>query len=157
MTSTNVRDLNDQVAAFLKQGRYPQALPLATRACEEARVGAGEKSLELARSLSQLAAAHRELGQFSQAESPCLQSLNIWGAACKDGPEYAASLHDLARLYEAKGNTKQAEAFYRQALEIRRTTLGKGHPDYAQSLNDLGSLYDLLGSTTVFGTATPRR
>src|SRR5262249_35812989 len=96
-----VRQLNEQVATLLHHGCYARALPLAARACEQARLQAGEESLELADSLSQLARTHRELGQLSQAEPPCLQALNIRGTAVgKDRPEYAASLNDLARLYE---------------------------------------------------------
>ena len=69
---TTFRQLNEQVAAFLHQGAYPQALSLAARACEETQMQAGEGSLELALSLSQLAQTQRELGQLSQAESSCL-------------------------------------------------------------------------------------
>jgi tetratricopeptide (TPR) repeat protein/CHAT domain-containing protein len=145
---STVRQLNEQVAAELHQGHFPQALSLATRACEQARSQQGEGSGELAYSLSQLAEAHRELGQFSQAESPCLQALNIRGALGKERPEYANSLNDLARLYEAMGNYPQAESLYQSALDIRRRALGEGHPDYAQTLHDLGILYDLLGRTT---------
>jgi hypothetical protein len=46
------RELNAQVVAFLHQGRYPQALPLAVRACEETQRQTGDGSPELAVSLS---------------------------------------------------------------------------------------------------------
>ena len=142
---TTLRQLNEQVAAFLRQGRFAQALPLATRACEEVRRRAGDRSPELASSQSRLAEIHRELGQLSEAEQWCFEALEIRGAAGKYGPEYATSLNDLARLYEAQGNNRQAEEFYRGALEIRRATRGERHPEYAQTLHDLGALYDLLG------------
>ena len=47
--------LNEQVATLLRQGRFAQALPLATRACEEVRRRAGDRSPELAGSQSRLA------------------------------------------------------------------------------------------------------
>ena len=68
--------LNEQVVTCLRQGRFAQALPLATRVCEEIRYRAGGRSPELASSLSRLAEAHRELGQLSQAEKPCLRWLS---------------------------------------------------------------------------------
>ncbi len=42
MTATvdlSIRELDEQVVACLRQGRFAQALPLAARACEEARAG----------------------------------------------------------------------------------------------------------------------
>jgi tetratricopeptide (TPR) repeat protein len=33
----------------------------------------------------------------------------------------------------------------RQALEIRKQSVGENHPDYAQSLNNLGELYLEMG------------
>ena len=74
-----------------------------------------------------------------------MQALNIQAAAGKDRPEYAASLNDLGRLYEAMGNNRHAEALYQAALGIRVRMLGEGHPDSAQSMNDLGALHETLG------------
>ncbi len=74
-----------------------------------------------------------------------MQALNIQAAAGKDRPEYAASLNDLGRLYEAMGNNRHAEALYQAALGIRVRVLGEGHPDSAQSMNDLGALHETLG------------
>jgi len=34
---------------------------------------------------------------------------------------------------------------YRQALEIRKETLGEKHPHYAGSLNNLASFYEATG------------
>ena len=54
---------------------------------------------------------------------------------------YAASLNNLAGLYEATGRYAEAEPLYQQAAEIRRNILGEQHRDYAQSLNNLAGLY----------------
>ncbi len=43
------------------------------------------------------------------------------------------------------GDYAAALPLYRQALEIRRTTLGENHPDYANSLNNLAVLYREMG------------
>jgi tetratricopeptide (TPR) repeat protein len=48
-------------------------------------------------------------------------------------------------LYVVVGDYKNAEIYYKQALEIYKQALGEDHPDYAMSLNNLGSLYDDIG------------
>ena len=60
-------------------------------------------------------------------------------------PDYAASLNNLAMLYQAMGDYAAALPLYRQALEIRRTALGENHPHYATSLNNLAGLYRAMG------------
>ena len=54
---------------------------------------------------------------------------------------YATSLNNLGMLYHAMGNYAKVESLHRQALEIRKCTLGESHPDYAASLNNLADLY----------------
>ena len=41
----------------------------------------------------------------------------------------------------ASAQTEKAEPLYKEALEIRRESLGVRHPQYARSLNNLGLLY----------------
>ena len=60
-------------------------------------------------------------------------------------PDYAASLNNLAMLYQAMGDYAKAEPLFRQALEIRKKALGENHPDYATSLNNLAVLYQAMG------------
>ena len=60
-------------------------------------------------------------------------------------PDYAASLNNLALLYDAMGRHAEAEPLYKQAMEICRTALGEQHPDYATSLNNLAALYVAMG------------
>jgi len=57
----------------------------------------------------------------------------------------AASLNDLAMLYQAHGDYAQAEPLHRQAVEIMKKVLGENHPDYASSLNNLADLYQAQG------------
>jgi CHAT domain-containing protein len=55
------------------------------------------------------------------------------------------SLNNLAGLCKRMGDYARAEPLYRQALEIRRKSLGEAHPDYASSLESLATLYYSLG------------
>lgn len=61
---------------------------------------------------------------------------------------YAASLNNLAVLYQDMGNYVQAELQYKEALPILKIALGEDHPSYANSLNDLAMLYKSLGDYT---------
>jgi CHAT domain-containing protein/Tfp pilus assembly protein PilF len=60
-------------------------------------------------------------------------------------PRYAASLNNLAELYEYQGDYSRAEPLCRQSLEIKKKALGENHPDYAASLNNLAMLYEAQG------------
>ena len=63
-------------------------------------------------------------------------------------PDVANLLDNLGILYRALGEYAKAEAYYLQALEIRKKALGMEHPDVATSLNNLGILYHDLGEYT---------
>jgi len=57
----------------------------------------------------------------------------------------ASSLNNLASLYKSQGRYEEAEPLLLQALESRRSLLGKNHSDVASSLNNLAYLYKLQG------------
>jgi tetratricopeptide (TPR) repeat protein len=54
----------------------------------------------------------------------------------------------VSALYEA-GKRKEAEPFAREALRLRRESLGANHPDVASSLDDLGAI--LIGDGDLSG------
>ena len=56
-------------------------------------------------------------------------------------PDVAASLNNLAGLYDAQGRYAEAEPLYERALAIWEKALGPEHPDVATSLNNLAELY----------------
>ncbi len=69
-------------------------------------------------------------GQCQLAETLHKQSTEIRRTALgEDHPDFAASLNNLALLYESMGRYEEAEPLYKQATEIRRTALGEDHPD----------------------------
>src|SRR5206468_3823153 len=59
-------------------------------------------------------------------------------------PRYAATLDNLAMLYQAMGAYAKAVPLHQKALDIRKQTLGDRHPDYATSLHNLAGLYGSL-------------
>ena len=73
--------------------------------------------------------------------APYRRALEVHRAALGEGhPAYAASLTNLAGLYDQMGRYAEAEPLYRQAMEIYHTALGKGHPAYATTLDNLAGL-----------------
>jgi CHAT domain-containing protein/tetratricopeptide (TPR) repeat protein len=62
--------------------------------------------------------------------------------------DVAASLNNLAALYEDQGRYTEAEPLAKQSLEISEKALGPNHPDVAISLNNLAELYQHQGRNT---------
>jgi hypothetical protein len=62
-----------------------------------------------------------------------------------DRLEYAAALDRTAQLAQLSNRLDEAESFYRRALQIKQTSLGKCHPDVKSSLNNLALLYHAQG------------
>ncbi|MCP4317211.1 MAG: tetratricopeptide repeat protein [Hyphomicrobiales bacterium] len=60
-------------------------------------------------------------------------------------PETATSYDNLASNLSGQDQLKEAEAFFRKALEIREHELGKEHPDTARSYNNLGGNLERQG------------
>ena len=60
-------------------------------------------------------------------------------------PDTLASWSNLAAVYNNQGKYAQAEALYRQSLEINRRVLGPEHPGTLASMNNLAGVYNNQG------------
>ena len=122
------------------------SLPLYRRAAEIARSALGENHQHYAIYLSNLAAAHRAIGEYASARQVFHQVLEIQSSALGENhPGCATSLSALASLCLAMGDVESARHYSRQSLEIRRSALGEAHPDYAMSLAVLGCVSEVEG------------
>src|SRR5205807_706181 len=63
-------------------------------------------------------------------------------------PSTAATLNNLARVYQMQGRYQEAEPLYHRALSIREQMLSPEHPHVARTLHELGLLYKLQGQDT---------
>ena len=96
----------------------------------------------------QVAQLYRQ-GRYAQAVELAVQARDSALQYLGEGhPDYAASLHNLAILYQAMGNYAAAEPLYQQAREIGRVALGEDHPNYATNLNNLAGLFIATGRAT---------
>jgi tetratricopeptide (TPR) repeat protein len=85
-------------------------------------------------------------GQYDRAAVVAKKSLEVAERAVgPDHPSVAASLNNLASVYDSQGQYTQAEALYKRALAIWEKALGPDHPNVASTLNNLALLYDNQG------------
>ena len=54
--------------------------------------------------------------------------------------------HNIARIYEAKGEYELSLNWNLKALAIRKKILEKNHPDIASSLNNIAGIYNVMGN-----------
>ena len=97
---------------------------------------------EEARRLNQEAVGFYQAGRYQEALPLQQRALEIYEKALgPEHPDIAASLNNLAGLYQAMGAYAQALPLYQRALQIRKKALGPEHLDTANSLNNLAALY----------------
>ena len=85
-------------------------------------------------------------GRYADAEPLNQHAINIAERALSpDHPILAATLNNLAAVYEEQGRYAEAEPLYQRARDIHERVLGPGHPDFATSLNNMAELYRAQG------------
>jgi tetratricopeptide (TPR) repeat protein len=90
---------------------------------------------------------YKNTGQYAKAEALYQRSLKIYEAKLEpDHPRVAASLNNLAGLYQGMGQYTKAEPLHQRSLKIKESTLGPDHPDVAASLNNLAVLHAATGA-----------
>ena len=58
----------------------------------------------------------------------------------------AKTIHQIGRVLQNKGKLDDAEAYYREALEIKTKTYGtKDHPDVAKTIDQIGIVLQCQG------------
>jgi tetratricopeptide (TPR) repeat protein len=103
-----------------------------------------------------LAALYESQGKYNEAESLCLQCLEITRKTLGENhPNVATSLNNLALLYNVQGNYADAKKLSQRALTIWQQTLGDHHPHTQGSLwaTKMFNVQDLLDcdSDTLLG------
>lgn len=76
-----------------------------------------------------------------------VEAAHLFESAAQDAQRKvrnAETVSALGRAYTALGKFDEAEAQYREALQLKRESLGKHHPFLASTLNDLADLLYLV-------------
>jgi tetratricopeptide (TPR) repeat protein len=82
--------------------------------------------LQEAHRLNQLQDTFYKQGKYTEGIEPCRKVMEIRSELLgEDHPGYAASMHNLAWLYQAMGDYAKAEPLYRHALAICKRALGE--------------------------------
>lgn len=104
------------------------------------------ETLEFAQLLNGTGYFLYERGRYGETEPLYVKALRIYRSQLgEDHPHTAASLNNLAALYNAQGRYGEAEPLLRQALEIVQSQLGDNHPHTAASLSGLALLLYVQG------------
>jgi CHAT domain-containing protein/tetratricopeptide (TPR) repeat protein len=101
-----------------------------------------KRSINLATSLSNLAAFYVTTFEFSKAEPLLNEALAIDEVLHgSEHPNIATTLNNLGKLYRATGRYPEAEAALLRALAIDRKFAGPNHPEHAATLVSIAELY----------------
>ena len=130
--------------AYNNLGLYDQARPLLAEALRLREEVLGPDHPDVAASEDHLGLVLRDLGEVAEAERlGRLAVATLEKHRADPGGEtlYAQGLHNLAAALNQAGKYDEAEALYRQALEIKRRLLeGHANADLAYTLNSFGTL-----------------
>jgi tetratricopeptide (TPR) repeat protein len=143
----DVEKLAKKVEALYQQGRYAEAIPIATQLLHVTEKSLGPDHPDTATRLSDLAELDLEIGNYVEAGPLFERALTIREKAL--GPEHLDtvwSLDGLGRLYQHMGDYGKAEPFFQRALAIQQKVLGPDHRTTAAGFNNLALLTAVGGA-----------
>jgi tetratricopeptide (TPR) repeat protein len=130
--SARIRALDEQIDKLRDQGRYVDAIALASRELELAESAFGPNHPQVAVSLDSLAKLYAAQGRYAEAETAERRTLMI--AEKLLGRQHltvAEISHTLGVFLERQGHYPEAEAAEKRTLTIREKALGPDDPDVA--------------------------
>ncbi|MFH1051414.1 MAG: CHAT domain-containing tetratricopeptide repeat protein [bacterium] len=136
------QEMMDSTKFYQEKQDYRTALEWAQKALLKAKDGFGELDTNYIASLVSTYLCYYYLGDTEKAIEYCEKANPIIkGVRGGNSPEYAEVLGDLGFLYDARGDYKQAELLYKEALERKRRLYKNDHPDLAQGINNMAVFY----------------
>ncbi len=105
----------------------------------------GEKHTDVAKTINNIGAIHRNLEQYQEALENFLQVLEINRILHGDYHiSVAIVLSDIGGTYKSLFMYEEALTQYEEALQIRRILYGNEHPSIIRALYDIGKVYYVL-------------
>jgi tetratricopeptide (TPR) repeat protein len=129
MTDARLSSLMARAAILFKDGQFQEALPCLHEAVVLARSSCGEHSKECAKALDFRSKVHRKLGNQLESERDLHESVTI----------FLGRIRKKGRNLSAEHKYQEAEALYREALQVCIKTFGPRHRETATCLDNLGS------------------
>ncbi|MDC0231234.1 CHAT domain-containing protein [Aureispira] len=125
---------------------FSNAEPFYLKAIENQK-NAGQNSLKCAEYLYSIGNVYLQTGRYFLAESPYLESLDIFKDILgKEHAHYAACLNNLAVLNVYLERYEQAEPYYKESITLRKKLFGVTSIEYGSSLNNLAMMYMDIGN-----------
>jgi tetratricopeptide (TPR) repeat protein len=131
---------------YYEQERFTEAGTHLERALSIRRKLEKSRPLDLASSLNNVAALHRDTARYTSAEQLYQEALRVWKDEAKQPSEYSVALLGLATLYGMTGRLEDAEEKLGRALQAIKSTFGEGHPSFATAINNLAALKKTQGN-----------
>lgn len=132
---------------FYGRRNYPEAEIYFKNAIGVFKSSVGEKNVEYAYCLSQLAFLYNEMDRYKDALPLFLESVRIIKETeGKKNLDYSYIIEGLAELYNVAGNYKEAELLYKEAVKIHLDIQGENNTEYANCLESLGDVYSSTGN-----------
>lgn len=146
-------ELNAQGKELYRQGRFAEAISVATEALHVAEATFGPENPWVGTALNNLAVYNMVEGNYAAAEPLYQRALGIHeNALGPNNPAVAQDLNNVASLYEKQGKYDAAEPLFERALSIDENWYG---PDNAAVASDLGNLAGLYEDEGRYAEADP--
>ncbi len=138
--------LNNLGLLYRSIGDYEQARSLYEQALTMTRKTQGAKHPYAASTQRNLGELHYLMGEYEEARVLYEEVLDLRRELPSDSYVIADSLLDLGNLLLEEKQFAKAEPYFKEALEILDTDVGRGHQDYARVLTGLGHVNDRRGN-----------
>mgnify|MGYP001164645990 CR=1 FL=1 len=141
------RALAGLAEVYYKAGRYADAEPVLMRVLGLRRGLLPAGHADIAEAMEELGLNQWDQGNLERAEELLRESLSMRSAALgnEPHPDVAAHLLNLALLLKDLKQYDDAEALFREAMQMNHALYGDVHPDIASGLNNLGTLFRARG------------
>jgi len=128
-----------QLAVAYSNNSYPRAdAEAAARRSLDLRERNGATALALADAYNTLGIVLESEDRFDEAATALQKGLALRRANGASPSMIASSLHNLGLVATNRGDAKAAIAYYSEALELRRNSLGEHNPEYQTTLTNYG-------------------
>lgn len=141
----------ETIAMFeYKRSNLQSAMDYFNQALEAKKVYQRESTIDVARTVNNLANIHFSLGNLEDAMELYQQALKIKRHCLGDNSdEVANTLNNVAHVMVNAGKEQEALSAYHNVVKIRQNRYGKSHISVAATLASMGDVYIKLGKLDI--------
>ena len=133
-----------------KRSNLQSAMDYFEQALKAKKMYQGESTIDVARTVNNLANIHFSLGNYEDAMELYQQALGIKRHCLGDkSMEVANTLNNVAHVMVKLGKEQKALSAYHNVVKIRQNRHGKSHISVAATLASIGDVYIKLGKLEI--------